>query len=78
MKTDKQIFKQLCEIAMQYGSLYKHYKRDKNNPINKPGGLINKQSKEDRELLSQLTSDDTSSLEVIHKDYWCTEETHIK
>lgn len=67
MKTPKQIFEDLVEKALTWGLL--HTRNPKNN---KPGALVEKLPKEDREILSQLTYEDVEKAAILRSEYWDT------
>jgi len=68
VKTPKQVFNELVEKALQLLAINPH-KYKKEHPLNKPGGLIAKQSQEDRELLQQLSSKDIGE-NSLRKEFW--------
>ena len=73
MKNPKQIFEDLCEKAINLGIMrpYRSIRREK---FDKPGGLINSLSEEEREGLKQLSSQDIENANILRKDYWLDKE----
>jgi hypothetical protein len=69
MKTPKQVFEELCEKAINLRTM-RPYKSIRKEKFDKPGGLINSLSDEDRKAINQLSSEDIEKTNILRKEYW--------
>lgn len=68
MKTPQKLFEELCEKAAELFTFNPN--KQIKSEFNKPGGFIKRQSKEDRELLEKLTSEDVQNAKVLRTDLY--------